>query len=186
MNKSIMRRIKDAEKKLGILEERKMNETEVKTVQVSQKHIDGMVAWVARIVGDLGQCTIENVAASADKSYSWAANYLRRAVKRGLIIRKNGRPVTFKMPSENDKPDQAIFDETGQNEHLSIYVDGSVCKKMEALAAYRYGQAVGGSSILITSLVDAEFAQLSENADLAKILNELIRHEETMKTLRGV
>jgi len=163
-----------------------MNETEVKTVQVSQKHIDGMVAWVVRIVDDLGQCTIENVAASADKSYSWAAGYLRRAVKRGLIIRKNGRPVTFRVPSENDKTDPAIFEETGQNEHLSIYVDGSICKKIEALSSYIYGEPHGGQGRLISFLVEKEFEQLSEKVDLAKILNELIRHEESMKTLRGV
>lgn len=153
--------------------------------QVSQKHIDGMVEWVVRIVDDLGPCTIESVAASADKSYSWAAGYLRRGEKRDLLVKKKGRPVMYKIPSQNDNPDPSVFEETGKNVHLTIYVDESLCNKFKALAILRKGSMYGGQGQLITMLVEQEFEKIPESShdNLAKLIASIEEAEELKSSI---
>jgi hypothetical protein len=150
---------------------------------VSPKHVNGMVDWVIRIVQDIGECTIENIAASADKSKSWATKYSRIAYERGKLAKVRSRPIVYKIPGTTKKKmDLSMYDETGEKEHLSIYVDGSVCKKIEALATYYFNQRHGGQGQVIAGLVEKDFDRLiEEGVDFA----ELYHLMEEIDKIRG-
>ena len=150
------------------------------------KSVDNNVLLVVEFVKQIGPASQAQIASIAGHSDSWASMFLNEAVRRGLLIANKKRPRLYALPGADFVPEQTAFAETGTKESLTVYFDGSYCKKLQALSAYHTGNPFGGQGRIIARLIDEEMERLYEQgANLQGLVAEMLRHESSMARLRG-